>query len=143
MHRHPTAAVERLIGDGNNPVVGQLVREGCWLVGGLKERPASKHGVFRVVAARCANFYAVAQDFFEAGSWFGKVAGERVNFPVTPVANQQPAIGVEHRQSARHVIEGDFEPVVQPLQFFFMIEQGDGVAFEDLDSAGNIADFIE
>ena len=44
-----------------------------------------------------------------------QMLGQCVDLPVHLIAQDELLVGIEHRQAARHVVEGDLEPEIDPV----------------------------
>jgi hypothetical protein len=68
---------------------------------------------FGIVAA-CFLLDMLADDIRERRPGSCEVFREVVNLAVDVIAQDQTLLGIEHRQPARHVVERNLEPLVEP-----------------------------
>ena len=91
--------------------------------------PALLLDVLGALATRLA-LDVIAHDLGKRRAGPGQLLGEVVDLPVHFVADDEPLLGVEHRQPARHVVERDLEPAVELLELLLVLQNLFGVELE-------------
>ena len=64
--------------------------------------------------------HVVAHDIRKRCARSRELLGQIVDFAVKSVANDEPLLGIEHGEAARHVVEGNLEPLIDACKLFFI-----------------------
>src|SRR6185437_6437227 len=88
------------------------------------------------------SFDQVLQNGLNRRSRRGQRLRQTVHRAVAAVADDQPALSVEHAQAVRHVVEREVELHIDLFELQLALEQFLAVLLEHLDGAGHVAEFI-
>ena len=85
--------------------------------------------ILRTIRAGLA-FDMVAHDLRKRRAPPRQPFGQIENLPIHSVADDEPLLGVEHGQPARHIVQSDLEPAVELVDLLFVRDSLVGIFFE-------------
>jgi hypothetical protein len=120
MGRNPAAVLQRLAGDAHQPAIAVLVDAARFL--GIEHR-RQRHALVLGIAFDELALEAMRDDVAVERAGPGQVGRQIVHLGIDVVADDEPAVLVEHAQALRHVLDGGVQAhallgeVPLPVQF--------------------------
>ena len=81
-------------------------------------------------------FHVVAHDIGKRCTGQSQACRQMVDLAIERVADDETLVDIEHRQAACHVVEGDLEPAVYPLQLLLVLNDLGSICLQGREGTG-------